>query len=272
MNNSLKTFAFAASAALLAAPAFADDPRPVDPAVAQSKDSGAVDRAAPEMKLVLQKLMDLGAKPVSQLDVKTARTQPSPADAVKAVVMDKTGAPATPEAVKKTEDVKVAGAAGDIPARVYWPADVTGDAALPLIVYYHGGGWVIATIDTYDASARALANQAHAVVVSIEYRKGPEDKFPAAHDDTVAAYKYAVENAGKWNADGTDVAVAGESAGGNMAIDVAIAARDQKLTAPKAVLAVYPVAGSDLNTSHTRTTRTPFRSARPTSSGSSINI
>jgi len=248
MNKLVPALAAMALATLSTSVSQAAEPRPVDLAVARSKDSGTLDRSNPEMKAVIAKLMALGAKPVNTLTVEQARAQPTPADAVKAV-LEEAGKPATPEAVGKTEDIKVAGAAGDLDARVYWPLDMQADgAALPLIVYFHGGGWVIANLDVYDASPRALANQAKAVVVSVHYRQGPEDKFPAAHDDAIAAYKDIVDNADKWHANPKTTALAGESAGGNLAIDVAIAARDQKLTAPVAVLAVYPVAGSDLNT------------------------
>lgn len=224
----------------------ADDPRPVDKAVAESKDSGTLDRSTAEMRSVIQKLMDLGAKPVHTLDVPTARSQPTPADAVKAV-LEEAGKATTPEP-SKTEDIKVAGAAGELDARVYWPDGMAAGTAAPLIVYFHGGGWVIANLDVYDASPRALANQAKAVVVSVHYRQGPEDKFPAAHDDAVAAFKDIVQRSGEWGADAERLAVAGESAGGNLTLNVAIAARDQQLTAPDAVIAVYPVAGSDLDT------------------------
>ena len=247
-STALHVALVAAATTIMPTLALADDPRPVDKSVAISKDSGTLDRAHPEMKAVIQKLVDLGTKPVNTLTVEQARKQPTPADAVSAIVAEKTGAPAVPEAVAKTEDIKIDGAGGKLDARVYWPAGMSAGSTLPLIVYYHGGGWVIANLDVYDASPRAIANQAKAVVVSVHYRQGPEGKFPAAHDDTIAAYQYVVENAGKWGADGTNVAIAGESAGGNMAIDVAIAARDQKLTQPKAVLAVYPVGGADLNT------------------------
>lgn len=247
MRNLL--LATTAITALMSLPAFAqDEPHPVDDAVATSKDSGTVDRANPEMAEVITKLMELGAKPVSTLSVEEARTQPTPADAAMAVAEDKAGAPPKPEAAR-TEDVTIPGAAGDLDARVYWPEGAeAGSEPLPVIVYFHGGGWVIADLDVYDASPRALANQAKAVVVSVHYRQGPEDKFPAAHDDAVAAYTYVVENAQQWNGDAERIAVAGESAGGNLAINVAIAAGDQKLTAPDAVLAVYPVAGDDLET------------------------
>ncbi len=245
-----RLLATAGSAAiLLAMPALAEEPRPVEDAVATSPDSGTLDRSNPEMAAVIAKLMDLGAKPVHELGVEEARSQPTPADAVKAVYLDMTGDQPAPEAVGKSEDITIAGAAGELAARVYWPAGAGADASLPLVVYFHGGGWVIADLDVYDASPRALANQAQAVVVSVHYRQGPEDKFPAAHDDAVAAYADILARAADWGADPERVAVAGESAGGNLAINVAIAARDDEgLGDADAVLAVYPVAGSDLET------------------------
>jgi len=228
--------------------AMGDVPEEVSTEVAGSMDSGTLDRADPEMAQVIEKLMALGAKPVHTLDVPTARTQPTPADAVKAVYLKTTGNQPFPEPVGKTEDIRIDGAAGELDARVYWPEGMADGEDLPVIVYFHGGGWVIANLNVYDASARALSNQANALVVSVHYRQGPEDKFPAAHDDAVAAYSYIVENAQQWGGDAERLAIAGESAGGNLAINVAIAARDQELTEPDAVLAVYPLAGSDLNT------------------------
>jgi acetyl esterase len=128
------------------------------------------------------------------------------------------------------------------------PKDMEADDKLPVIVYYHGGGWVIADIDVYDDTPRALSKFTEAIVVSPEYRHAPENKFPAAHEDTVAAYKWTLENAATWGGDATRVAVAGESAGGNMAANVAMAARDQNLQLPVHMLLVYPVAGNDMNT------------------------
>lgn len=214
------------------------------PEMTASDDSGTMERATPEMAAVLEKLMELGAKPVHTLTVEEARAQPTPADAVKAV-LEEAGKSAEPEAVADVEDIMIPGASGELEARVYTPE---GEGPFPVIVYFHGGGWVIADLDVYDASPRALANQVGAVVISVHYRQGPENKFPAAHDDAIAAYSYVIENAQMWNGDSERVAVAGESAGGNLALNVAIAARDQQLNEPEAVLAVYPVAGSDLNT------------------------
>jgi len=199
----------------------------------------------PEMKSVLDHLKALGAKPLGTQTVAETRAQPTPADAVMAVMREKNIAPDPMAAAVKTRDITVPGGAGEVKARVYTPE---GAGPFPMVVYYHGGGWVIADIDTYDASARALSAGAKAVVVSMEYRHGPENKFPAAHEDAFAAYKWAVENSGSLNADATRIAVAGESAGGNLAANVALMARDAQITQPIHQLLVYPVAGKDMNT------------------------
>ncbi len=107
---------------------------------------------------------------------------------------------------------------------------------------------MFANLDVYDASPRALAKMAKAVVISCHYRQAPEHKFPAAHDDAFAQYKWALANAGAFGGDTGNVAVAGESAGGNLAIGVAAAARDAGIDRPKHMVLVYPVAGNDMNT------------------------
>lgn len=211
-----------------------------------SADAAArVPQPAPEMAKVLAKLSELGAKPIGTLGVAETRAQPTPADAVMGVMKDENIQPDAAAQAIATRDIQIPGPAGNIEARVYTPE---GEGPFPLVVYYHGGGWVIADIDTYDASARALAAGSKAVVVSAHYRQGPENKFPAAHEDAVAAYKWAVENSGSLNADANRVAVAGESAGANLAANVAIAARDQALIQPLHQLLVYPIAGNDMNT------------------------
>ncbi|MBA3448467.1 MAG: alpha/beta hydrolase [Pseudaminobacter sp.] len=197
------------------------------------------------MRLVLEKLGELGAKSFAGQTVEEARAQPTSADAVKAV-MSETTASTTPDAVT-TKDIMIPGAEGEVPGRVYTPA-AAGDGPMPVILYFHGGGWVIANIDVYDATPRALAEKTGAVVISSSYRQAPEHKFPAAHDDAIAAYKWVVENAGQYNGDTARIAVVGESAGGNLAANVAIAARDQKLQAPVHQVLVYPVAGNDMET------------------------
>lgn len=174
-----------------------------------------------------------------------ARQQPLFGDGVKAV-MQARGMSVAPPADVTERAVTVPGPAGPLTARLYTPAGVSGP--LPLIVYFHGGGWVLASADAYAASTRALAKQVGAAVLSVNYRLAPEAKFPAQHEDAFAAYKWAVANAASLGADGTRVALAGESAGGNLAVATAIRARDAGATMPKAILSVYPVAGTDLNT------------------------
>lgn len=142
--------------------------------------------------------------------------------------------------------MSIQGAAGPINAKIYTPDGARGP--LPVIVYYHGGGWVVANSQVYDASTRALAREAGAVVVSVDYRLAPEAKFPAQHDDALAAYRWALANAGAIGGDPRRMALAGESAGGNLAVATAIAARDAGLPAPRHILSIYPIAGTDLNT------------------------
>ena len=202
-------------------------------------------RTDQDMSQVIAALGALGAQPIETLSVERARAQPSPADAVKRVLQER-GQSTAPRAVPRVRDISVPTAAGPVPARVYGPA--RGGGAAPLIVYWHGGGWVIADLDTYDASARALQAETGAVVVSMHYRRAPEHKFSAAHEDAVAAYRWAVANARSLGADPRRIAVAGESAGGNLAINAAIAARDAGLPAPRHMALIYPVAGTDTNT------------------------
>ena len=217
-----------------------------DPNNSQTSKPDPMMKADKDMAAVLTAFDQLGAKPLETLSAEEARKQPTPADAVKAVLTKKLGHAPTPEAVAAVAD-KMIGGAGDskIPVRIYTPS---GKGPFPVVVYFHGGGWVIANLDVYDATPRALANASGAIVVSASYRQAPEHKFPAAHDDAFAAYQWVIANAASFNGDPTRVAVAGESAGGNLAINVAIRARDEKVTAPRYMALVYPVAGKDMTT------------------------
>jgi acetyl esterase/lipase len=197
------------------------------------------------MGQVIQALAELGARPVSTLTVEQARRQPTPADAVKRVAAQK-GMPATPRPVARVEDIAIPTRNGSLPARLYGPA--RGSGPVPMIVYWHGGGWVIADLDTYDATPRALAAQTGALVLSCHYRQAPEHRLPAAHDDAILAYAWAAGQAERLGADRRRIALAGESAGGNLAIATAIAAREQRLPRPVHMLLVYPVAGTDTRT------------------------
>jgi len=201
-------------------------------------------KAAADMQAVLDAHVALGAKPIESLTPVKARLQPSAADAAHAVMREK-GMSTAPDPEVKTVEQPY-GADPMQYARIYKPVDASSDTKLPVIVYYHGGGWVIADINVYDATPRLLSKALNAVVVSVEYRHAPEAKFPAQHEDAAAAYRWALQNAASWGGDPAKVALAGESAGGNLAVATAIHARDNRLAAPVHVLAVYPIANSDM--------------------------
>lgn len=195
----------------------------------------------PEMQAVIEQFMSFQNKPLPELTAAQARKQPSAADAAKKQMAVSNITP-PPMQVDTMSKVLIPG----VKARIYTPKG--GTAPYPVLVYYHGGGWVIATIDTYHASAQALAEKTGAVVVSVEYRKGPEHKFPTAHDDAFAAYQWVLKNAASIKGDPNKVAVAGESAGGGLACAVSMLARDKKVALPKYQLLVYPIAGSSTST------------------------
>ncbi|WP_432508982.1 alpha/beta hydrolase [Kineococcus auxinigenes] len=155
-----------------------------------------------------------------------------------------TGADVAPDRwgpVAAVEDTTVPGAAGDLPARLYRPQPAQDGTAPPVVVFFHGGGWVTGDLDTHDGQARMLAAESGAVVVSVAYRLAPEHPFPAAPDDAVAATAWVRENAAGLGGDPERVAVAGDSAGGNLA---AVAAQSPAGRGLAAQLLVYPaVAG-----------------------------
>ena len=140
--------------------------------------------------------------------------------------------------VHSVEDRTIPSAAGAIPVRVFRPSAVTN---LPVLLWYHGGGWVTGNLDTHDQLCRMLCDAAAVVVVSVDYRLAPESKFPAAVDDCVAAYEWALDHADEVGGDGARVAIGGDSAGGNLAAVVALVARERQLPQPKLQLLVYPV-------------------------------
>jgi acetyl esterase len=144
-----------------------------------------------------------------------------------------------PLEVAKVEDRDIPGPAGPIPVRIYWPLGASG--TLPLITYFHGGGWVICDLDSHDGGCRALANETGSVVVSVDYRLAPEHRFPAPAEDSYAAMVWAAEHAAELGADAGRHAVAGDSAGGNLAAVVALMARDRNGPPLRFQLLVYPV-------------------------------
>ena len=213
----------------------------IKPAKPAMSSTGTKYIADSDMQSVLDTLAGLNGKPIETLDAAEARKQPTPTDAVM-VNLKKLGKDTAPTALVpgvSSEDREIPGAVGPLTARIYTPA---GPGPFPVIVYFHGGGWVIADRIVYDGGARGLAKQANAVVVSADYRLAPEAKFPAAWDDALAVYRWVTVNAASIKGDPKKLALAGESAGGNLAVSTAIAARDAGLSTPRHIVAVYPVA------------------------------
>jgi len=211
------------------------------------KPKGPKPSWAPEIKdemwAVIEKLLSYGDRPIAELTPQEARMNHTVKDAVMDLIKENNIAVPAPQVDTMGREIEVED--GTIHARIYTPKNKTGP--FPVIVYYHGGGWVIANIDVYDASAAALSEKVGAIVVSVGYRKGPEKRFPTAHNDAYAAYLWVLKNAGSFKGDALNVGVAGESAGGNLAANVSIKARDNKVTMPVHQLLVYPVANSDTN-------------------------
>lgn len=183
----------------------------------------------PHLAAVLEFLESLGRPPMSAGTPETARA------GFRSLTVDTRPADALPP-VASVEDVTVPGGDGDRPARIYRPAAA---GPLPTIVMLHGGGFVIGDLDTHDLMARSLANDCQAVVVSVDYRLAPEHPWPAGVEDAVAAVRWA---AGSLDSLGGDarLAVAGDSAGGNLAAVAAQTLRDEGVELAGQLL-LYPV-------------------------------
>jgi acetyl esterase/lipase len=152
-------------------------------------------------------------------------------------------------AVAKVEDRRLPGPGLEIPVRIYTPA---GPGPFPILVWFHGGGWVIGDLDSADPTARYLTVGADCVVVSVDYRLAPETKFPGPVDDCYAATIWAAHNAAQINGDATRIAVGGDSAGGNLAAAVALMGRDRHTLSLAFQLLIYPVAARDFTTTSYR--------------------
>lgn len=149
------------------------------------------------------------------------------------------------EPVEHVEDRTIPLEGRDIPIRIYTPA---GEAPFPALVFYHGGGWVLGSIESHDAISREIANLASCVVISVEYRLAPEHKFPAAVEDAYESLEWVVANAGELGIDRDRIAVGGDSAGGNLATVACLIAKER--SGPRIVhqLLLYPSTGSAADT------------------------
>jgi acetyl esterase len=185
----------------------------------------------PGLKLVLDQLAATPGPQLHELPVAQAR-----------VFFEQMQLPRPELKIAGVEDRKIPGPAGEIPVRIYRP---DGKAPLPALVYFHGGGWVIGSLETHDGSCRDLANRVGCVVVSVDYRLAPEHRYPAAAEDCFAATKWVAANAAALGVDPKRIAIGGDSAGGNLAAAVALMARDRRGPALRHQLLIYPVTDAD---------------------------
>lgn len=144
------------------------------------------------------------------------------------------------EPIFRTEDRRIPGPGSDIPIRIYTPRQLKPTEKLPVLLWFHGGGFVIGSIETHDSACRLLANRTDCIVVSVDYRLAPEHKFPAAVEDCEAALKWVALHAPEFGGDPAALAVGGDSAGANLAAVVAILARDAGHPKLAFQLLVYP--------------------------------
>lgn len=187
-----------------------------------------------DTKAFLDQAAASGAPPLEQLPVPEAR------NFIRMLFGD-----VAREQVKRVEDRTISANGANIPIRIYTP---DGKAPLPILVYLHGGGWVIGDVESYDPACRTLANGAGCVVVSVDYRLAPEHKFPTGPEDCYAALKWVAENAASLGGDPSRIAVGGDSAGGNLSAVVAQMARDRGGPSLKYQLLIYPVTDHRLDT------------------------
>ncbi len=174
-------------------------------------------RLDPQARAVLERVARANLPPYPELG----------ADGARKLYRETRGALAAPPAeVARVDNLRVPGPAGEIPVRAYRPRGAADGERLPALVYFHGGGWTIGDLDTHDVVCRELADLTPCAVVSVDYRLAPEHKFPAAVDDAVAATRWVAAAGAALGIDGARIAVGGDSAGGNLAAVVALAARD----------------------------------------------
>lgn len=185
----------------------------------------------PQMQAVIARVASSGLLPYHTVGAGEARRLYKESRAVLS--------PPVPD-VAAVRDLAASGPAGPIPLRLYRGLGAAAGVPLPVLLYFHGGGWTIGDLDTHDIVCRTLANRAHCAVVAVDYRMGPEQRFPAAVEDCVAATRWVAEHGGALEIDAARIAVGGDSAGGNLATVVALTLRDAGGPALAFQALVYP--------------------------------
>ncbi len=192
----------------------------------------------PQVAAFLQRVAELNAPPVYSLTPEQAR---------RAVPQ----LPLPYEPVATVENRRITGPNGEIPIRIYTPLSAVqraGHGPVPLLVFYHGGGWIVGDLDSYEHLSRTFANALDCIVVSVDYRLAPEHKFPQGVEDCYAATVWASEHARSLGADPQRLIVSGDSAGGNLAAAVSLMARDRQGPPIAFQLLIYPVIDCNFET------------------------
>ncbi len=189
----------------------------------------------PQAQKVLEDMAALGLPAYEDLSPPAARKQ----------MLDQSP-PVDPSlSVHRVENRSIPGPESDLPIRLYYPE---GASPFPVLVYFHGGGWVIGDLDTHHGFCHALAKTSGCLIVSVDYRLAPEHRFPAAVEDAYAATKWVADNAADIQADPDRMAVGGDSAGGHLAAVVALMARDRKGPRIDLQILIYPITDCNFNT------------------------
>ena len=199
-----------------------------------------------DMKHVLDRWRELKPKPLDDLSPEDARRQPTPIEAAASLLKD--DGKSLDSYKIDAKDITFPGGDGALKAKIYTPQGGATDKPRAVVVFYHGGGFVLENQASTDVSSRAIAGGGDFIVVAPDYRLAPEHKFPAATEDALAAYKWVLANAASFGGDPDKIALAGEGAGAQLAIDTAMTARDAKLPTAKALVLITPASGIDLKT------------------------
>ncbi len=182
----------------------------------------------PDVAKLLKMMENIPKPDLANIDIKEFRK-----------MMEQSPLPKKNEAVKSVEDMKFIHDGFEIPLRLYTPENA-GDS---IIIYFHGGGFVFGNIESHEGICRLAANRSRSKVLSVDYRLAPEYKFPAALDDALEALKWVQKNSSRLGINPDRIAVAGDSAGGNISAGLCLKARDMKLKLPRLQVLIYPTAG-----------------------------
>jgi acetyl esterase/lipase len=189
----------------------------------------------PQARVYLDRLASAGELPLRERTVEENRTS----------FLELAALAGEPQVAGSVGSREIPGPLSQIPIRIYTP---WGKGPFPLLIYFHGGGWVFGNLDVHDPVCRALTNAAGCITVAVDYRLAPEDKFPAAPEDCYAATRWVAENASSFNGDPTRIAVGGDSAGGNLAAVVTLMARDRGGPKLAYQLLIYPITNFSFDT------------------------